>query len=315
MMPNGAMFVQSGLLLRVHDEAELAAVLGHETSHFVRGHSISQIRKWHKTSSAFAVAGALVSAVGAVAVNSAGSYEQASNAADLSNTASLMVQTAGIVAAFQLVAYGREQESEADVDGFEWLHNSGFDPNGAVRIWRRLLIEQEAGGENSGFSLLATHPTPEKRLEELGNRAANLGYGSSDSATLLQLIEPNRQDWLNDELHVQHPGQFAAIAEDQISLGVTKGFGHYLQAKSWMRHAIQEKSVSRRTESYEKAIAAFQKGDASESGLPANGYREWGKLCVSLDFPKDAKRHFAKYLELRPDAWDANFVNREMQSL
>ena len=62
MMANGSMFVQTGLLLRIHDESELAAVLGHEASHFVRKHSIKQIRAWKKTSSMYAVAGALIGA-------------------------------------------------------------------------------------------------------------------------------------------------------------------------------------------------------------------------------------------------------------
>ena len=59
ILPNGAMFVQSGLLLRVGDAAELAAVLGHETSHFVRGHSLASMRRWSKTASGFAIASSL----------------------------------------------------------------------------------------------------------------------------------------------------------------------------------------------------------------------------------------------------------------
>ena len=62
MMPNGAMFVQSGLLLRVSDDAELAAVPGHEASHFTRRHSLHSMRRWHRTSSGFAIVGALASA-------------------------------------------------------------------------------------------------------------------------------------------------------------------------------------------------------------------------------------------------------------
>ncbi len=317
MMPNGGMVVQSGLLLRVHDEAELAAVLGHEASHFVREHQLNQIRKYHKTASVFAVVGAVVSAAGTLAVNSASSYEQSARAANLSDTAILMLQTAGIVATFQLVAYGREHETEADVNGLDWLHASGFDPTGAARIWQRLVVEQNAGKGNSGFSLLATHPAPEKRLEYLRDRATEMNPGSSDSTSLLNVIEPYRDDWLNDELHIQHPDQFAAIVTDQMSLGLTEGFGHYLVAKSWLRHAKQQnlRSKKKMKAFYEQANTAFQKSKTSESGLPADGYRDWGKLCVLLDLPTDAKQHFAKYLELRPDAWDARFVSKEMQAL
>ena len=44
MAPNGMMIVQSGLLARVRNEAQLAAVLGHESGHYLRRHSIAQFR-------------------------------------------------------------------------------------------------------------------------------------------------------------------------------------------------------------------------------------------------------------------------------
>ena len=42
MAPNGSMQVWTGLLLRVQDEAQLAAVLGHEIGHYIERHSIER---------------------------------------------------------------------------------------------------------------------------------------------------------------------------------------------------------------------------------------------------------------------------------
>lgn len=44
MAPNGMMLVHTGLLLRLHSEAELAAVLGHEFGHFEKRHSLAALR-------------------------------------------------------------------------------------------------------------------------------------------------------------------------------------------------------------------------------------------------------------------------------
>ncbi|PZO68530.1 MAG: hypothetical protein DI636_08830 [Pelagerythrobacter marensis] len=44
MAPNGAMIVNTGLLLRMRDEAQLAAVLGHEFTHFEHQHSLRLFR-------------------------------------------------------------------------------------------------------------------------------------------------------------------------------------------------------------------------------------------------------------------------------
>src|SRR3546814_8668521 len=44
MSPDGTMRVFSGLLLRVRNEAELAAVLGHEFGHFEQRHSLARFK-------------------------------------------------------------------------------------------------------------------------------------------------------------------------------------------------------------------------------------------------------------------------------
>lgn len=45
MTPNGTMRVYSGLLMRVRNEAELAAVLGHEFGHFEKRHSLNKFKQ------------------------------------------------------------------------------------------------------------------------------------------------------------------------------------------------------------------------------------------------------------------------------
>lgn len=44
MAPNGMMQVWTGLLLRVENEAQLAAVLGHEIGHYLRRHALERLR-------------------------------------------------------------------------------------------------------------------------------------------------------------------------------------------------------------------------------------------------------------------------------
>ena len=40
MAPNGMMVVWTGLLLRAQNEAQLAAVIGHESGHYIKRHSL-----------------------------------------------------------------------------------------------------------------------------------------------------------------------------------------------------------------------------------------------------------------------------------
>ena len=42
MFPNGLMLVNTGFLLRIQSEAQLAAVLGHEVGHYVKRHGMKR---------------------------------------------------------------------------------------------------------------------------------------------------------------------------------------------------------------------------------------------------------------------------------
>jgi hypothetical protein len=70
MFPNGMMVVHTGLLARVRNEAQLAAVLGHESGHYLRLHSL---RSWRdmktKTATMAVIAVAAAGASGATGQN------------------------------------------------------------------------------------------------------------------------------------------------------------------------------------------------------------------------------------------------------
>lgn len=325
MLPNGAMFVQSGLLLRIGDDAELAAVLGHETSHFTRKHSVQSMRRWYRTSSGFAIASVLIAAAGTVAASSSNSYEGALAARDLSDTAQAMLSAASVFAAFQLVAYDRNQEREADLDGIGWMIARGLDPHGAPRIWQKVASEQEAGGRNSGFSILATHPAPRTRLAYLSEIAGTKRQAPSQNTdveatrsiagkTIPPLVDPYRQDWIADEMESQHPTQFEAITRAQERFGLSPGFTNYLVGKSWATHArsLRGRKVQR---ALGRAAAAFERAAIIEHGMPAEGFREWGKVNIALEDMESASRNFHRYLALAPDAWDARYVRRQIERL
>ena len=59
MAPNGAMLVFTGALLRMHDESELALVLGHEFAHFKLRHSLQFWQKAKHTSAFAATLGVI----------------------------------------------------------------------------------------------------------------------------------------------------------------------------------------------------------------------------------------------------------------
>ena len=83
MMPNGTMALYTGLLLRLENEAQLAAIIGHEVAHYTRRHSLQRYRAWRanagtlQTVASIVSAGAGVAAANANAAASAGQYGRA----------------------------------------------------------------------------------------------------------------------------------------------------------------------------------------------------------------------------------------------
>lgn len=143
-MPGGKIMVYSGLITKLQlNDAELAAVIGHEISHALREHTRERVSRAYAQQ--LALAGiAAVTGVGAGAV-------------DLAN------EVASVT--FQL-PHSREQESEADIMGLELMARGGYDPQAAVSVWQKMMAAQQGAPPQ----FLSTHPSPGNRIAELQAR-------------------------------------------------------------------------------------------------------------------------------------------------
>jgi len=124
------------------DEDSIAAVLAHELGH----HAANHIEKGSNVGSALSVLGAIA---GAVLDYKLGTGGLASEATDF--TAQLISRK-----------FSRDQEREADDQGMARMLAAGYNPQGAVRMHRRLL---EAEGDATSF--LSSHPGGEERIARL----------------------------------------------------------------------------------------------------------------------------------------------------
>ena len=323
MMPNGAMFIQSGLLLRMTSTSELAAVIAHEITHYSHKHSIENIRRWNRTNNAFAVVGAVVSAAGSIATAGATSYESYQSALDLSNTAILMLQTAQIFSAFQLIAYGRDDERESDTYGLELVARAGFDPLAAARVWENYLIEEEYAGNERAFSFLSTHPLPQDRMQYLRELAQTEKVGISvpveleDDAIFTFVTEEKRKEWLESEVRALHPEQMEGLVVNQEKFAnLSEGYLLYLVARGWQiragRQGLNNWEVE---EALEKSLEMYIEASNSESNMPTEGYRDLAQVAEEIGEIDIAIEALTEYLTLAPDAWDSRFVRRKIENL
>jgi hypothetical protein len=175
MAPNGMMIVWSGLLLRTENEAQLAAVIGHELGHYLERHSVEQLRLARNHALVAQLVG-LVGGLGGVAGQ------------------------IGVLAS--MFAFSREHETRADRLGMRLMKRAGYDGRQAPAVWENLLVELKVtGGEEAGSrqDIFATHPTTAGRRDELRQMAGN-GGGDLGAERLRQAIAPLRFGWLQDEI-------------------------------------------------------------------------------------------------------------------
>ena len=155
--PGGFVFITRGLLLHMHNEAELAGVLGHEITHVVLKHHLNELQR----SARLDLAGQAVQ-TGAQAKG----YDS-----DLDNELMDKVSSASR----NLYSKGLDKDDEFDADrmGVVLAARAGYDPYGLMAVLQTLAAVDPKSG--SMQLLLATHPSPDDRIAAL-SAAMNAGH-------------------------------------------------------------------------------------------------------------------------------------------
>jgi predicted Zn-dependent protease len=273
MAPNGTLQVWSGLLLRMANEAQLAAMLAHEIGHYVARHSLERLRD-AKSRSAL---GQLLSIVLSPA---------AFLGSALSAAAQMGLATGGL-------AYARDHEREADRIGLELMSRAGYDAAQAALVWQQL---QEEGQGQAGL-LFASHPPAEERSRTLASLA--LPGGRVDAQTYRAMLAPHRALFLEDELQRRRPGETLALLERLLRSAPGDGELHFFKGETFRRRGEQQ--------DFQSALAEYRRAQASE-GAPPQLYRSLGLSLRRLGRAQEASAAFARYLELQPCAVDAEMI-------
>lgn len=287
MAPNGMMQVWSGLLLRMSNEAQLAAVLGHEIGHYLQRHSLERLRD-AKSRSAFAqFLGIALSAAGA-------------------GSAAPLAELAILAGGF---AYTRDQERDADRIGLELMSSAGYAPMEASQVWAQLLEEQKAGGKDedwSGSFLFASHPPSEERqkaLEELA-QAKGAATGNTNADRYRKMLGSHRKDFLQDELRRRRPSESLVLLNRMLKDTPEDGELEFFKGEA-LRQRAGDGDLQRAVEAYGVA--------ASMPGAPPEVYRSLGLVERSLSHDEASRAAFRRYLELRPEAQDAAMIRSYLE--
>jgi predicted Zn-dependent protease len=162
-IPGGYVYVTRQLMALMNDEAELAAVLGHEVAHVAARHSAKR-QSTAQRNSILGVLGQVL--VGAVAGDS--------------QIGGLLNKGIGTGTQLLTLGYSRGQETEADDLGVRYLARAGYDPAALSTMLRSLaaqtsLDQQIAGDAKSVPAWASTHPDPGARVQRAAQQANATG--------------------------------------------------------------------------------------------------------------------------------------------
>ncbi|MEG3639527.1 M48 family metallopeptidase [Magnetococcus sp. PR-3] len=284
MMPNGAMQVWSGLLLRARNEAQLAAVIGHELGHYLRRHSLQRMKSTIDTSNGMMVL-TLAMAYGGV-----GNY---------SSVVSLIGNSS-------LAAYGRDHEREADGYGLRLMIESGYDPREAHKIWENVLKEQKADKENRvHFSIYNSHPPSAERQHSLEKLATDYTRthraGEVGTERYVRMLQPHIMDFIRDEIDLGNFDRSTQLFESMAEDDFFKKQASYAQGE--LLRLRGEKG------DYEKALALYRKSIADDTEF-SEAHLGLGMVLRRLKRHDEAKLAYRTYLRQRPEADGATFIQR-----
>lgn len=277
MAPNGMMQVWTGLLLRCVDEAQLAAIIGHEMGHYLRRHTLARWRDVRGKSDFGAFLGLGLSVAGL-------------GPATIATNMLLVAST---------YAFSRDQEREADEIGMELMKRAGYAPMAAAEVWEQLISEFNAAtAQRSKQLFFATHPEPEERLTTLRKaaEASGAGAGERDRERYLEKIGPVRGLLIADELNLRQYGRSEVVFDRLLAQQDDDGALWFAKGEVFRLRAGADDGPRAR-QAYERAL---QTGSA-----PPETYRSLMLVELKAGERDRAQAAFNAYLALRPQAPDA----------
>jgi predicted Zn-dependent protease len=144
-LPGGYVYISRGLIALAENEAELAAVLGHEIGHVTARHTAQRYSKSVLTGIGSTILGIVIGGP----------------AGDIANYAGQAY----------LAGYSRDHEMEADMLGMRYMTKLGYDPKASATFFEKLAAHTELEARMKGqkveeghYAIFASHPDTKSRI-------------------------------------------------------------------------------------------------------------------------------------------------------
>ena len=281
-LPNGDLFLHTGIVAHMENEAQLAILLGHEMTHSTHRHSVRSLRNLKNQSAFFSVA-----MLGGV------------DYGGLLGSLGFMASVSG---------YSQDLERQADEVGFQLMLEAGYDPAQAPRLFEHLKedILREGGKEPFFFG---SHPRLQERIDNYNSfiRALEPGFGEKKntdtfSSRITGLIYDNAGlDLKTGRFEVALDG-----ANRYVELNPDNPAGYCLTGDIW-----QQKDPLK---GGQLALDAYGKALEFDPDW-ARAHRGLGVIAFKAGDDRKAVHHLQRYIELDPDTADRAYIEQYIDQI
>ncbi len=273
-LPNGSIYINTGLLARLQNEAQLATVLAHEGVHFVHRHSFQQ-------------------------------SERVKNAATFALVVGMLgVPLLGDIAALSsMTGFSQEHETEADNIGYQRLIAAGYSAREAPKTFEHLIAEIKALEIKEPF-FFASHPKLQERIDNFGELSKDAANGRVGLEEFIQHIRPVRLFTLQEDLAAYRYKQLILVLSDPERRKEYPPEASYFLGEAY-RLRGKEGDLELAEREYTLALELAPDFAPSHRALGLLLYKR-GEKQLSIPL-------FKRYLELMPEAADRGYVEHYLK--
>ncbi|HYR74454.1 MAG TPA: M48 family metalloprotease [Pyrinomonadaceae bacterium] len=338
-LPNGSIYVTTGLLALMDNESQVAAVIAHEMTHVLRRHTYLQNRSNRKKFLTMNI----MAAVGAYAPG---------------GVAGAVITIVTAVAPFIVLAtmfgYSRDLEREADLKGIDMMIAAEYPPEEMVKTMK--VLNQDIEGEEIRY-FYNDHPALQERINYL---SSYLGARADKVTPQMELNRERAAYFTKTESIMRHDIQLAMnaarfrsavyLAQRLVEFRPNSSENVFLLAEAYrnlgprspqltekeLTNSAKKNALKKREKRtaeeeerellatlegqqnwkthQQKAEELYQRAANLENPFPAI-HRGLGMLYEKLGRPNDAISEYEKYVELAPAAVDRERIKRRIEAL
>src|SRR5689334_13171106 len=337
-LPNGSIYVTTGLMTLVDNESQLAAVLAHELTHVMRRHTYSSNRSNRKKFMTMNV----MAAIGAYAPGGV-----------VGAVITVVTTIAPFIMMATIYGYSRDLEREADLKGIDMMISAEYAPEEMVNVMK--LLDKDIEGENIRL-FYNDHPSLDERIKYmssyLGARADKVTHQmelNRERTAYFQNMEPVMRHNIQLAINVGRARSAVYLAQRLVDFHADSENLYWLaeayralgprspqltdkELTNSAKKDASKKREKRTLEEEERDLLATPAGqenwqkhqqlaeDFYKRSLNAENptplaHRGLGMLYEKLGRGSDAAGEYEKYLELSPTAVDRERIQRRILSL